>query len=157
MLFPIWVWMGEASRANAGEICPAEHWGDPTWGSTRGDSMLVECNYLLITDNLLDPSHVAWVHQTSFGGTASSEVTPLKTETSSAGVVVSRWMLDEPPAPFYAPFLKFRGHCDRLQSYEVRYPSHAVTRAVFVPAGRPSRQPRVPAGPQVSETNCGPG
>ncbi len=29
----------------------------------------------------------------------------------------------------------FQGLCDRLQHYEVRYPSHALIKAVFVPAG----------------------
>jgi len=28
--------------------------------------MTMACNYLYITDNLLDPSHVSWVHQSSF-------------------------------------------------------------------------------------------
>ena len=34
---------------------------------------VIECNYLLITDNLLDPSHVAWVHPSSFAGQGSDE------------------------------------------------------------------------------------
>ncbi len=130
----LWIWMGEASRANADDIVPVENWGDPAWGVNRGESMTVGCNYLYITDNLLDPSHVAWVHTTSFGG-AGCEDTPLETVASPTGVAVSRWMLDSPPAPFYAPFLKFSGNCDRQQYYEVRYPAHAIIKAVFVPAG----------------------
>jgi vanillate O-demethylase monooxygenase subunit len=39
------------------------------------------------------------------------------------------------PAPFYVPFLKFKGRCDRKQQYEVRFPSHAYIKAIFVPAG----------------------
>ena len=38
-------------------------------------------------------------------------------------------------APLYVPFIQFSGLCDRLQHYEVRYPSHALIKAVFVPAG----------------------
>jgi phenylpropionate dioxygenase-like ring-hydroxylating dioxygenase large terminal subunit len=130
----LWIWMGEAALANPDEIVPVANWGDPAWGVNRGESMMVDCNYLYITDNLLDPSHVAWVHQTSFGS-AACEDTPLDTVMEPSGVTVSRWMMDAPPAPFYAPFLKFSGNCDRQQYYEVRYPAHAIIKAVFVPAG----------------------
>ena len=130
----VWIWMGEASRANPADIVPVETWGDPAWGANRGESMTVDCNYLYITDNLLDPSHVAWVHQTSFAGAGCAD-TPVETTIAPSGVTVSRWMLDMPAAPFYVPFLPFSGNCDRLQYYEVRYPAHAIIKAVFVPAG----------------------
>jgi vanillate O-demethylase monooxygenase subunit len=32
--------------------------------------------------------------------------------------------------------VKFSGHADRLQHYEVRYPSWAINKTVFTPAGR---------------------
>ena len=130
----VWIWMGDAERADPAEIFRVEHWGDPAWGVNRGESMMLECNYLYMTDNLLDPSHVAWVHQTSFGSAACEE-TELQTVVGADGVTVSRWMLDSEPAPFYAPFLKFSGNCDRKQHYEVRYPCHAIIKAIFVPAG----------------------
>ncbi len=107
--------------------------GRPGWGVNRGESMTLECNYLYMTDNLLDPSHVAWVHQSSFGNAAAEEA-PLETTVGPDGVTVWRWMIDVEPAPFYAPFLQFEGKCDRKQHYEVRYPSNAIIKAIFVPA-----------------------
>lgn len=130
----LWIWMGEADKADPALIFAVDHWGDPAWGINKGESMALDCSYLLMTDNLLDPSHVAWVHPTSFGNTAA-EATPLNTTVGENGVTVWRWMLDTPPAPFYAPFLKFKGNCDRKQHYEVRYPSHAIIRAIFTPVG----------------------
>jgi phenylpropionate dioxygenase-like ring-hydroxylating dioxygenase large terminal subunit len=130
----LWIWMGEVALANEADIFQVEHWADPSWGVNRGDAMQVACNYLYITDNLLDPSHVAWVHQGSFAG-QSCEDTPLDVVATKYGVCVSRWMMDVEPAPFYAPFLKFSGRCDRRQQYEVRYPSNAAIRAIFRPAG----------------------
>jgi len=130
----IWIWMGEASLADPAEIFAVDHWGDPAWGVNQGDGMTIDCNYLYMTDNLLDPSHVAWVHQSSFGGSGTEE-TPLETTVGEDGVTVWRWMMDAPPAPFYAPFLTFSGHCDRKQHYEVRYPSNAIIKAIFTPAG----------------------
>ncbi|MDE2396122.1 MAG: aromatic ring-hydroxylating dioxygenase subunit alpha [Burkholderiales bacterium] len=130
----LWIWMGPAEHADPATIFAVEHWGDAAWGINQGDAMTIECNYLYITDNLLDPSHVSWVHQTSFGN-AACEDTPLETTLADNGVTVWRWMNDVEPAPFYAPFLKFKGHCDRKQQYEVRYPSHALIKAIFTPAG----------------------
>jgi vanillate O-demethylase monooxygenase subunit len=126
--------MGDIGKADASLILQIENWDNPAWGVNSGESMTVDCNYLYVTDNLLDPTHVAWVHQTSFG-TAACEDAPLVTVTAATGVTVSRWISDSEPAPFYAPFLKFAGNCDRQQYYEVRYPAHAIIKAVFVPAG----------------------
>lgn len=130
----VWIWMGEPARASTDSLFRVEHWEESTWGRNTGDDMTVDCNYLLITDNLLDPSHVAWVHRTSFGNSACEDI-PIETTETAAGVVASRWMRDVEVAPFYTRLVRFRGRCDRLQHYEVRVPSHAIIRAVFVPAG----------------------
>ncbi len=130
----VWVWMGDPTLADPARIFDVPGWGDPTWGVNRGDAMTLECNYLYMTDNLLDPSHVAWVHQTSFAGAGTDDV-PLNTDVHEKGVTVWRWMTDIPAAPFYAQFLKFPGNCDRKQHYEVHWPCHAIIKAIFVPAG----------------------
>lgn len=130
----LWIWMGDAVAADESKIFKVEHWEDPEWGINRGDGMTIDCNFLYMTDNLLDPSHVAWVHQTSFGN-AATEATPLETTVGENGVTVWRWMVDVDPAPFYKPFLKFSGNCDRKQHYEVHYPCNAIIKAIFSPAG----------------------
>jgi vanillate O-demethylase monooxygenase subunit len=130
----VWIWMGDVARADPESLFQLEHWDDPTWGRNSGGSMTVACNYLFVTDNLLDPSHVAWVHPTSFGDEACEEG-QIETIALPSGVVASRWMRNVEVAPFYVSLVRFSGRCDRLQHYEVRYPSHAIIRAVFVPAG----------------------
>lgn len=130
----VWIWMGDAALADPADIIQVEHWGDPAWGMNSGDAMMVPCNYLYVTDNLLDPTHVSWVHQSSFGSTDIVGI-PLKVDLQNNGVTVSRWMRNVEVAPFYAQFVKFQGHCDRKQQYEVRFPAHAVIRAIFTPAG----------------------
>ena len=130
----VWIWMGNAAMADRSEIFEIEHWGDPAWGLNRGAAMELQCNYLLMCDNLLDPTHVAWVHQSSFAQAAAKD-TPLRVSKTDDGIIVHRWMMDVEPAPFYKKVIAFKGNCDRLQHYEVRYPSHALIRAVFTPAG----------------------
>ncbi len=130
----VWIWMGDPRQADSGKLFPVEHVDDPAWGRDRGGSMTIDCNYLYVTDNLLDPSHVAWVHRSSFGNSDCEDV-PVQVTTLPEGVIAARWMHDVDAAPFYAPLLSFEGRCDRLQHYEVRYPSHAIIRSVFVPSG----------------------
>jgi vanillate O-demethylase monooxygenase subunit len=130
----VWIWMGDPAQADPKDIFLVEHWDDPAWGRNLGDSMTLACNYLLVTDNLLDPSHVAWVHRTSFGNEACEE-SAIETTESPAGITAWRWMRNVEVAPFYVSLVRFTGRCDRLQHYEVRYPSHAIIKAVFVPAG----------------------
>jgi phenylpropionate dioxygenase-like ring-hydroxylating dioxygenase large terminal subunit len=130
----LWIWMGRPSAANPQDIMQVDHWNEPGWASTVGDSMRVDANYLLVTDNLLDPSHVAWVHPSSFGD-AACESTPVEVVATGAGIYASRWMYATEVAPLYRQFVPFVGRCDRLQHYEVRFPAHALIKAVFVPAG----------------------
>jgi vanillate O-demethylase monooxygenase subunit len=130
----VWIWMGDPAIADPSKIFKVEHYDDPEWGINRGKAIPFACNYLYITDNLLDPSHVAWVHQSSFGSAACEEE-PLTVEGNALGVTVSRWMYDAEVAPFYKQLVPFEGKCDRKQHYEVRYPSNAYIKAVFTPAG----------------------
>ena len=130
----VWIWMGDPETANPDKIFEVEHFEEPGWGFNRGAAIDVECNYQYINDNLLDPSHVAWVHRSTFGE-ATTRDTPVETQETDSGVIVSRWMLNCEPAPFYSKVIEFDGNCDRLQHYEVRFPSHAIIRAVFTPAG----------------------
>lgn len=131
----LWIWMGEAALADDEAIFEIPNFGNPKWHTTRGDHMPIACNYLWMADNLLDPSHVAWVHRSSFAG-AGTDRTPLELTSSKQGVISSRWMLDQPPPPFYAPLVKFEGHADRLQHYEMRYPAIAVNMGIYTPAGK---------------------
>ena len=130
----VWIWMGNPDNADEEKILHIDNYDDTMWGKTNADALSCACNYLYLTDNLLDPSHVAWVHQTSLAADGAKDV-PLKTETFENGLIVSRWVYDRDPPSFYAPLLKFEGRCDRLQHYEARYPSIAINKSVFSPAG----------------------
>ncbi|MDF1586448.1 aromatic ring-hydroxylating dioxygenase subunit alpha [Rhodospirillales bacterium YIM 152171] len=130
----LWIWMGEPELANPDEIFPIENFENPSWGMTDGGEMDIACNYLYVVDNLLDPSHVAWVHVSSFAG-AGTENQPLEIDTLENGVLVSRWIHDRPVPPYYADLVKFEGNCDRKQHYECQLPAIAINKSVFSPAG----------------------
>ena len=130
----LWIWMGDPAVANDADIIDVPHFDDPSWGKTDLGHLEMACNYLWIMENLLDPSHVAWVHVSSFAGAGTDDVA-LQSTDSDEGIVVYRWIENRPPPPYYAPRLKFDGNCDRKQHYEVRLPSTAINKSVFAPVG----------------------
>ncbi|MEM7429459.1 MAG: aromatic ring-hydroxylating dioxygenase subunit alpha [Pseudomonadota bacterium] len=130
----LWIWMGEAADANPDEIYEIENYDNPSWGRTRGGAMDIECHYLWVTDNLLDPSHVAWVHVSSFAG-AGTEDQPLEIDHLDNGILVWRWMYDRDPPPYYAGLVQFEGRCDRKQHYECQLPAIAINKSIFTPTG----------------------
>jgi phenylpropionate dioxygenase-like ring-hydroxylating dioxygenase large terminal subunit len=121
----LWIWMGNPALADSDKIVFIDNHDADGWCLSGGDAMTCACNYLYLTDNLLDPAHVAWVHATTFAATG----------TEDRGVVVWRWILNQELPPYYAPLVKFAGRCDRLQHYEVRYPSIGINKSIFTPAG----------------------
>ena len=57
----LWIWMGDAARADASAI-PDFGWiTDPAWETVRG-ATLAEGHYELYSDNILDLSHANFVH-----------------------------------------------------------------------------------------------
>lgn len=130
----VWLWMGAPERAAHTPLIDIPEYDNPAWGRTECGALDIACNYLWITDNLLDPSHVAWVHVTSFAGAGTDNV-PLEITEGDDRVIVWRWIRDRPAPPYYAPMLAFEGNCDRKQHYECRLPSTAINKSIYAPAG----------------------
>lgn len=88
-----WVWMGDADRADTALIPDALSCNDPDWIFGTG-YMDYDAEARLITDNLLDLSHVAFLHAESFGSPSSfAESRPVQT-TLDRGFRLDRWSTD---------------------------------------------------------------
>ena len=122
----VWIWMGDASLADE-SLIPDWWWMDhPDWKVTRGNGgkpLPVACNYELITDNLLDLSHLPYVHPDTIGADSILDY-PVKTERGDDGVMMTRLITDRPPAPFFKMAGGFKGNVDRRQSVIATVPSH---------------------------------
>lgn len=140
----VWIWMGIPELADESKILEVEDYDDPAWGLTDGGVLDCRCHYLYLLDNLLDPSHVAWVHKTSFASDGTEDV-PLVIEDTDAGVLVSRWINNIDPPPYYAEMLPFSGKVDRLQYYEAVMPSIAINMSTYVRAGNGGDNANLPA------------
>lgn len=121
----IWVWMGDPQKADP-VLIPDWWWADhPAWAFTRPDPIYVKCHYQLIADNVLDVTHLAYVHATSIGASSITEF-PATTERGENLVRLTRWIRDRPPPPLYQCAGGFAGNVDRWQIVEHVPPCFSV-------------------------------
>jgi vanillate O-demethylase monooxygenase subunit len=117
----IWIWMGDPALADPAKI-EDFHWiGDPEWGAD-GELLHLKGNYILLVENLLDLSHLTFVHPTTLGTDAIAE-TPMKSERSGDRVKVTRWIMDKPAPPFFVRAGGFTQNVDRWQIIEFAPPA----------------------------------
>ena len=97
----------------------------------------VAANFLLIADNLLDATHLAYVHGNTVGGanpavhmTAESSL-----QATPQGLRYERLMRDAPAPPAYAACVSFAGHIDRWQEFDFIAPATVLQYSGGVPAG----------------------
>jgi phenylpropionate dioxygenase-like ring-hydroxylating dioxygenase large terminal subunit len=87
----VWVWMGEPALADEALIPPSVGLSDPDYILGHGH-LDYAAEARLINDNLLDFSHLSYVHANSFGaGPEFAESRP-ELETLERGVRFSRWI-----------------------------------------------------------------
>jgi phenylpropionate dioxygenase-like ring-hydroxylating dioxygenase large terminal subunit len=130
----IWVWMGDPERADETLIPDTHYLDDPLWRGLPG-YMHYDANYLLITDNLLDFSHLSYVHETTLGGSAKYAAVRPKLTRSDRSIRVERWLLDDEPAPFVRKLKTWPGHVDRWNIYDVVLPGVLLMDSGSAPAG----------------------
>jgi phenylpropionate dioxygenase-like ring-hydroxylating dioxygenase large terminal subunit len=96
----VWLWMGDPALADAALIPRALGHNHPDWHMQTGE-LAYEASYELINDNLLDLSHLSYVHQNTLGRNAMSwgESRPQITRIER-GLRIQRWVVDQ-PAPIY--------------------------------------------------------
>lgn len=131
----IWIWMGDPDRADPASLPDWWRMDHPDWAVVKGcPPFYMQSNYELMNDNLLDLSHLAFIHAGSIGTNAIPDF-PIKTERGDDMVRMTRWILDSPPPPLYRDFGGFTGNVDRWQIAESRLPSFNVVHAGCAIAG----------------------
>lgn len=143
----VWLWMGDPQRADAALI-PRHPWhDDPDWEWVK-DRYTIAANYQLITDNLMDLTHVGYVHGRTIGGTPQAHS---DAETTVAGsdthVRVERWMMDSVPPPAYTAATKFNTErVDRWMEIDFFAPAIVRIHTGAVDAGTGAREGRREGG-----------
>jgi len=130
----VWIWMGEPARADPALI-PATPWlNDPAWRYEPG-YLHYPVEHLLIADNLLDFSHLPFVHPTTLGGAEAYAGVLPKVELLERGVRVTRWLLDQPPAPYVSQIRDWPGNVDRWNIYDFLLPGVLLMDSGSAPTG----------------------
>lgn len=117
------VWMGDPDEADLSKLISFPRLSDPEWGVTKL-LLPIKANYLLIVDNLLDLSHVAYVHNTTIGNAAVAEDAEVVFTRDDTKVRCTRDMYSVPVARTYADFGPEQGTFDRWQLSEFYPPAY---------------------------------
>ena len=137
----VWIWMGDRARADE-DLIPDWHWvGDEGWRTVKGNGgkpLPVACNYQLVSDNLLDISHLTYVHASSIGNDAIMDF-PIKTERLNSVIKMTRMIMDRPAAPFWGRAGNFKGNVDRWMETICEMPAFVVNDAGSVELGADMR------------------
>jgi vanillate O-demethylase monooxygenase subunit len=119
-------------------LVPDMHWNDdPAWAGD-GKTIHVKCDYRLVVDNLMDLTHETFVHGSSIGQRAVAE-SPFKITHTDDRAIVTRWMRDIDPPPFWAFQLRKKNgsvvRCDRWQIINFEPPCTVTIDVGVAPTG----------------------
>jgi len=120
----VWLWMGDAEAADAAKIVDYPYHDDPGLWPNKHAVYPIKGNYMLMVDNLMDLTHLGYLHAKTVGGNPSAHVeAEMKTTRTPGGLKFERWMCDSLPPPSYVRAAGFKGRIDRWQEFEWVAPS----------------------------------
>jgi phenylpropionate dioxygenase-like ring-hydroxylating dioxygenase large terminal subunit len=123
----IWIWMGRPENADPAKIIDFPYLDDTKEWPSKTHVIHIKANSMLMVDNLMDLTHVGYIHTKTIGGNPALHV-EAKTEVTQTdhGLRFVRWMLNSVPPPTYAKAVHFAGNVDRWQEFEFVAPSHIL-------------------------------
>jgi vanillate O-demethylase monooxygenase subunit len=136
----LWIWMGEPAKADPALI-EDFHWlDDPGW-RYGGNYLHVESSYLLLVENLLDTTHLPFLHPTTLG-TDSFARSEFEVKREGDRIRVERYLMNELPAPFHKQMGGFPDgmKVDRWQVTHYGPPCFVKLDIGSAPVGTPIRQ-----------------
>jgi vanillate O-demethylase monooxygenase subunit len=149
----IWVWMGDPALADPAKITDYHWLDDPNWGA-KSSYLHVEANWQLVVDNLLDLTHLAFVHETTIGNMALVEHAAVKVQRSPNGVVVTRWIIDQPAPPTFVKVGGFTTNVDRWQIIDYTPPAFLRLDVGATPTGSGAPEGRRVGGISMRNLNA---
>ena len=153
----IWVWMGDAALADPALIPDVKGIHHSDWSMKPGQ-MDYDVNYLWIADNLLDFSHLAYVHATSFGVSEEWASYPATVRSIERGVHVQRFLKDQPVPQPPLPSLEKVDKTDIWNAYDFVLPGILIMEEATYPAGTAARfaseKPDASVEPYAANYTC---
>lgn len=132
----LWVWMDRPETADPALLPPVDAPDDPAW-IFRREHIDYRAHYMLINDNLLDFSHLSYVHEKTFGDTSLFATTRPRIERMPRSLRIARWLRDVPrPATSLSAGA---GRTDRWLSYDFHAPGTLILSSATYEAGTADR------------------
>lgn len=95
----IWVWTGTPESADRSKIPDVVGLDHPAW-QMQASYLHYKASYQLLHDNLLDFSHLSFVHFNTFGGSDARALAKPQVTKLDNGFRIARWFENAAPAPF---------------------------------------------------------
>jgi vanillate O-demethylase monooxygenase subunit len=138
----VWIWMADPARADESRIIDYPFHDDRAQWPHQHTVYRIKGGYLMMVDNLMDLSHLGYVHDHTVGGTPLTHVeAKQRVELRPDGVRLTRWMLDSIAPPTYAQAGGFKGRIDRCQEFVFIAPSNVLQWTAAVDAGKGAYEP----------------
>lgn len=130
----VWVWMGDAAACDESLIPPAVGYDNPNYILGHGQ-MDYRAEARLINDNLLDFSHLSYVHINSFGANEEWARQRPKVTALPNGVRVERWIMDTSGTTR----VSYTGPGERYSRYDFLIPGVLLMTGGVFPIGTAER------------------
>lgn len=139
----VWIWMGDAAKADPATTIDWPFHDMPDKFPHRKATMPIKCNYMMMIDNLMDLTHLGYVHRKTIGGDPKTHVNAkMDTHRTETGVKYVRWMDDAMPPPTYVKGAGFKGRVDRWQEFEYVLPGSVLQWSGALDVGKGARENR---------------
>ena len=152
----LWIWLGDSERADP-NLIPSYPFLDTAQFYIGKAQMEIAANYVLESDNILDLSHIEYLHPGTLGAGQSGQ--GKTTVTQDGNTVWSKRVIQNeilPPFLYQATGLPDQALCDRWLDVRWDAPSYMVLQADIAPAGTPREKgiltPQVHLFTPASET-----
>ena len=144
----IWVWMGAAERADPNQIVDVSYHNDHAAWPHRHGVYNVRASYVMLADNLMDLTHLGYIHAKNVGGDAAPHIdAEMDVTPTERGVSVMRWFPDCAPPPTYRACLPLLpNRVERWQEFEIVCPSAVIQWNGAVQVGNGARDPNKRTG-----------
>ncbi|MBT5647986.1 MAG: aromatic ring-hydroxylating dioxygenase subunit alpha [Rhodospirillaceae bacterium] len=131
----VFYWPGDPALADEATIPDyPKHNQDEDWIRAQGQTY-VKAGYRLVLDNLLDLSHLTYVHGSTTGNRAVAEAANLSVDQEGDNVRVTRWMEDIEPALAFREYAGYTNNIDRWQMSQFLPPAYININNGSVDAG----------------------
>jgi phenylpropionate dioxygenase-like ring-hydroxylating dioxygenase large terminal subunit len=120
----VWIWPGDPEKADPALIPDHHDLGllDPAYAATGGVYYPVPGRYTLMHDNLLDLSHLGYLHKSTIASDGIAEAEELRDE-GPGWMRSTRKMPNVSCPPIFAQFLNHSGQVDRVFGMKWHMPS----------------------------------